>query len=152
MRAPEADVLAACRRLHASIDALDQSAAELLNISRNDLRCLNLLEHGPLPPSRIAVALALTSGSTTALVDRLEKKGLVQRADDPSDRRGILVSATPHVFQSIGQLYRSCADAVRATVGRYPLDEQGAAVRHLTDAAAAWETAARAGAKPKDHG
>lgn len=135
------DVLVACRRLHAAIDALDHTAAGLLGISRNDLRCLNLLEHGPLPPSRIAVALSLTSGSTTALIDRLEKKGLVHRANHPVDRRGILVSATPRVFESIGQLYRSCADAVRRAVSTYPLKEQTDAVRHLTDAAEAWEAA-----------
>lgn len=135
-------VIAACRRLHAAIDALDQAAADSLGVSRNDLRCLNLLEHGPVAPSRIASALGLTSGSVTALVDRLEARGLVARARDPADRRGVLVSATPHVFGTIGRLYRGCAEALAATVEAYPAPERAMAVRHLNDAATAWAKAA----------
>lgn len=135
------NVVAACRRLHAAIDALDQRAADTLGISRNDLRCLNLLEHGPLPPTQLCVALGLTSGSITTLVDRLAAKGLVARARDPSDRRGVLVSATPHVYATIGRLYRGCAEAVAKIVATYPIDERGEAVRHLSDVAAAWEDA-----------
>lgn len=140
--ASDGDVITACRRLHSAIDALDQAAADTLGISRNDLRCLNLLEHGPLPPSRIAGALGLTSGSVTALVDRLERKGLVERSRDLLDRRGVRVSATSAVFENIGRLYRSCAETLRATVAAYPAGEREAAVKHLSDAASAWERAA----------
>lgn len=135
-------VLAACRRLHAAIDGLDQRAADMLGVSRNDLRCLNLLEHGPVPPTRIAAALGLTTGGVTALADRLEAKGLVVRQRDPSDRRGVLVSATPQVFASIGALYAGCAQAVVALVASYAEAERPAAARHLNDAAGAWERAA----------
>lgn len=138
-----ADVIAACRRLHAAIDGLDQGAADLLGVSRGDLRCLNLLEHGPIHPKQIATSLGITPGSVTAMIDRLEAKGLVERARTPGDRRGVLVSATPKVFHTIGQLYRSCAIALREMVMAYPAAEQVLAVRHLTEAAAAWEAAAR---------
>lgn len=134
-----AAVIAACRRLHAAIDRLDQAAADMLGVSRNDLRCLNLLEHGPLPPSRIAELLGITAGSVTALVDRLEAKGLVERARTTGDRRGVMVSATPLVFRSIGALYRSCAMALHDMAMAYPAPERALAVRHLGDAAQAWE-------------
>ncbi len=137
-----ASVIAACRRLHAAIDALDQAAADLLGVSRNDLRCLNLLEHAPIPPSKIATSLRLTTGSVTAMIDRLEAKGLVARARDQTDRRGIIVSATLRVFQVLGPLYRSCAQSLQTTVEGYPKPEQRAAVRHFVDAAEAWERAA----------
>jgi len=140
-----ADVIAACRRLHAAIDGLDQAAADLLGVSRNDLRCLNLLEHGPLPPSHLAVSLGITPGSVTALIDRLEGKGLVERARAPHDRRGVLVSATPLVFRSIGALYRSCAVALHDMAMTYSAAERASAVRHLGHAAAAWEAAVELG-------
>lgn len=142
-RPPSTPVIAACRRLHAAIDALDQRAADLLGITRADLRCLNLLEDGPIPPKRIASGLGLTSGGVTALIDRLERRGLVKRDRDPSDRRGVLVAATPQVFQSIGQLYKSCAERLYATVIAYPAAERDDAVRHLNDAAAGWEASTR---------
>lgn len=138
-----AGVIAACRRLHTAIDALDQAAADLLDISRSDLRCLNLLEHGPMHPKAIAMALEITPGSVTAMIDRLEARGLVERARTPGDRRGILVSATPLVFRSVGELYRSCAVALRDMVMAYPRAEQVAAIQHLQDAASAWWAAAR---------
>lgn len=50
-----------------------------------------LLHKGPLPVNTIGAKIALTSGSSTAAVDRLEKKGLVRRAADPSDRRTRIV-------------------------------------------------------------
>jgi DNA-binding MarR family transcriptional regulator len=150
MDADGAAVSAACRRLHAAIDGLDQAAADLLGVSRTDLRCLNLLEHGPLSPSRIAAALGITAGSVTALVDRLEAKGLVKRARTPGDRRGVLVSATPLVFRSIGELYRSCAMALHNMAMAYPPGERASAVRHLGHAAEAWEAAAKSMLGPKN--
>lgn len=136
-------VIAACRRLHAAIDALDQRAADMLGLSRGDLRCLNLLEMGPVTPSRIATSLGLSTGSVTALIDRLEAKGLVERSRDPSDRRGVLVSATPKVFKTIGALYASCSEILKTTVAAYPLAEQIDAVRHLNDIALGWEIGAK---------
>jgi DNA-binding MarR family transcriptional regulator len=37
----------------------------------------------------------LTTGGATRLVDRMEAAGLVERADDPHDRRGRVVRLTP---------------------------------------------------------
>ncbi len=137
-----ADILAACRRLHAAIDLLDQRAADSLGVSRTDLRCLNLLEHGPLPPARIGAALSLTSGGVTALLDRLEVRGFVARARNPEDRRGVLVELQPIVFETVGATYRSFADGLRATVAGYGAAERAAAAGHLNDAARACEAAA----------
>lgn len=43
----------------------------------------------------IAQEQVLTTGGATRLVDRMETAGLVQRAEDPGDRRGRLVRLTP---------------------------------------------------------
>jgi DNA-binding MarR family transcriptional regulator len=48
----------------------------------------------PLSPGRLAAAMMLSSGGTTARLDRLERAGLVERSPDPGDRRGVLVSLT----------------------------------------------------------
>ncbi|BFU43587.1 MarR family winged helix-turn-helix transcriptional regulator [Krasilnikovia sp. MM14-A1004] len=47
-----------------------------------------------LSPGALAASMMLSSGGTTARLDRLEKAGLVRRAPDPHDRRGVLVSLT----------------------------------------------------------
>ena len=140
-------VVAACRRLHAAIDALDQRAADMLGLARGDLRCLNLLEAGPATPTQIAGGLGLSTGSVTALIDRLERKGLVERSRDPSDRRGVFVTATRKVFETIGALYAQCSELLRATVAAYPSTEQDEAVKHLNDIAAGWEDGAKLGVR-----
>jgi DNA-binding MarR family transcriptional regulator len=43
----------------------------------------------------IAREQVLTTGGATRLVDRMEAAGLVQRVEDPGDRRGRLVRLTP---------------------------------------------------------
>ncbi|MET8082154.1 MarR family transcriptional regulator [Streptomyces sp. NPDC005303] len=43
----------------------------------------------------IAQEQVLTTGGATRLVDRMEAAGLVERAEDPDDRRGRLVRLTP---------------------------------------------------------
>jgi len=47
-----------------------------------------------LNPSHFAKALMLTSGTITNRLDRLEARGLIERLDDPDDRRGTLVALT----------------------------------------------------------
>jgi MarR family transcriptional regulator, 2-MHQ and catechol-resistance regulon repressor len=53
-----------------------------------------LLHKGPLTISAIQDKVLLASGSMTAAIDRLEKRGLVVRKSTPSDRRARLVQLT----------------------------------------------------------
>jgi DNA-binding MarR family transcriptional regulator len=46
-------------------------------------------------PSEFTGALMLTSSGTTKRLDRLEQAGLIERAPDPDDRRGVIISLTP---------------------------------------------------------
>jgi DNA-binding MarR family transcriptional regulator len=47
-----------------------------------------------LSPGALAASMMLSTGGTTARLDRLEKAGLVERSPDPNDRRGVLVRLT----------------------------------------------------------
>jgi MarR family 2-MHQ and catechol resistance regulon transcriptional repressor len=68
---------------------------ESLSICPSDFGVLEVLLHkGPMPINTIGKKVLLTSGSITALVDRLEKRGFVERFDDASDRRVRLVRLT----------------------------------------------------------
>jgi DNA-binding MarR family transcriptional regulator len=57
-----------------------------------------LRRHGPpyqLRPSEFSSTLMLTSSGTTKRLDRLEQAGLITRAPDPQDRRGVIITLTP---------------------------------------------------------
>lgn len=135
------DLVSACRRLYTAIDHLDDTAAKHLGVSRNDLRCLNLLENGPVSPSQISSRLGLTSGTVTTLIDRLEAKKLVKRKRDPDDRRGVLVEPTARLYKILGPLYAGVAKNLTHTAQGYSEQERLAAINHLRDAAKAYEDA-----------
>ncbi len=46
-------------------------------------------------PGELAEEVEVSSGAMTSRLDRLEHAGLVRRAPDPADRRGVLVELTP---------------------------------------------------------
>src|SRR5262245_22236370 len=65
---------------------------DTLGIGFSDFAVLELLLHkGPMPVNRIGEKIGLTSGSITVAVDRLEKKQLAERKNDPGDRRARVV-------------------------------------------------------------
>ena len=59
------------------------------------LRLISFSKDGRLPMSKIGERLMVHPTSVTSLVDRLEAQELVERTNDPGDRRRIYVSLTP---------------------------------------------------------
>ncbi|WP_431040769.1 MarR family winged helix-turn-helix transcriptional regulator [Streptomyces sp. P1-3] len=80
----------------ASVDDFDRETARLMGVNETDLRCLEILmeEVPEAAPSLLAARLGLTTGSVTAMLDRLEKLGYLTRSPHPSDRRKTIVRAT----------------------------------------------------------
>ncbi|MFE4963066.1 MarR family transcriptional regulator [Streptomyces sp. NPDC056660] len=68
-----------------------------LRWSETDLRCLEILlqELPEASPTQLADRLGLTTGSTTTLLDRLEKAGYLARQPHPTDQRKSIIRATP---------------------------------------------------------
>lgn len=65
-------------------------------LSRAGREALAILEGAgqPLSPTTIAERLLVTTASVTSLLDTLERRGLVERRPDPTDRRRLLVELT----------------------------------------------------------
>lgn len=88
------ELLNAMRALHAALEQHDAAISAAHGIGRSDWRCLQMLAHeGPQSPGNLQRALGLTSGSVTALLDRLEKRGFLKRRRHATDRRGVVVEA-----------------------------------------------------------
>ncbi len=78
--------------LNADLHSLSSMIASESRIALSDLvACEHLRMHGPLTAKDVAQRVQMGSGATTAMLDRLEKRGLVKRAPHPSDRRSIMV-------------------------------------------------------------
>jgi DNA-binding MarR family transcriptional regulator len=68
------------------------------------------LEHlqaaGPMTPGRLGGRLSMSPAAVTALVDRLERRGHVERMPNPEDRRSALVRETEKgLRESLGHLW-----------------------------------------------
>jgi len=57
------------------------------------LACLNNCPGSSL--SQVAESLGVTNATASALIDRLVRNGLVDRSDDPRERRRVILSLTP---------------------------------------------------------
>jgi MarR family 2-MHQ and catechol resistance regulon transcriptional repressor len=71
-----------------------------------------LLHKGPQSVSEIGRRVDLTSGSITTAIDRLERRGLVARAADASDRRARVVHLTRDGKARIAKEFASHKDAM----------------------------------------
>jgi MarR family 2-MHQ and catechol resistance regulon transcriptional repressor len=64
-------------------------------LGESDFRVLEVLLHkGPLPVNTIGPTVNLTTGSISVAVDRLHRRGLVNRSDCAEDRRVRIVELT----------------------------------------------------------
>lgn len=94
-------------KAHESLRRHAECHIHRLGIGFSDFAVLEVLLHkGPTPVNAIGSLVRLTSGSITTAVDRLERKGLVERRNDPEDRRARVVHLTP-----AGRKLISCAFA-----------------------------------------
>jgi DNA-binding MarR family transcriptional regulator len=96
-----------------AVDAVDDAVAAYLGINRTDLRCIDVLlqePDGSAIPARLAERLGISTGSVTALIDRLERLGYVARSPDPTDRRKVTVRATDTVREKTSAIYGPIAE------------------------------------------
>ncbi|HZE05778.1 MAG TPA: MarR family transcriptional regulator, partial [Solirubrobacteraceae bacterium] len=91
------------RQLDEIAEALPQRASALsqifltrstMSVSRTETGVLRRLSEGPRRISELAAEEQVTQPAITLLVNRLEERGWVLRAADPSDGRAVLVGLT----------------------------------------------------------
>jgi len=90
-----------------------------------------LLHKGRLPVSALGRKVLLTSGSMTAAVDRLVKRGVVARLDHPDDRRVRLVELTPAGRELITAAYARHEADLEAVMNVLSDDERATLVSLL---------------------
>jgi DNA-binding MarR family transcriptional regulator len=120
---------------HAVKTVLFQEAiADQLGLNTTDLMCLSFLSDAePLTAGQLADATGLTTGSVTAMIDRLEKAGYAQREKDPTDRRRVIVRpVTEHIERDIAPLYASIGEAWERAIEGYSTQELAVILDMLT--------------------
>lgn len=117
-------------------EAFDEAVGRLYELNSADRRCLSFVSLGPQTASAIAKETALTPASVTTLIDRLERRQLVYRRADASDRRKVLVEATDTARKLIARTYLPIAQAGAELLMQYSLKELMVIQRFLAEALA----------------
>lgn len=78
-----------------------------------------------LSPGQLLTQTLVTSGTMTNRIDRLTKKGLVERLPDPSDRRGVLVRLTHEGRDRADQALAGLLDQERAILAELTRAQRG---------------------------
>lgn len=76
----------------------------LAHITLTQLAVLRELRQGPQPAGRLGERTGLAPASVTRMVDRLEKRGLVERKRSADDRRLVEIHLEPAGERMLGEL------------------------------------------------
>ncbi len=131
-------VLQSIKRWRESEQAISFQSRTDMKLGENDMKALRFLvaarhQNLVVTPGTLSEHLAISTASTTKLLDRLESAGHIERSPHPSDRRALMISITKktheHVRDTVGRTHaRRFEVAARLTSG-----EREIVVRFLDD-------------------
>ncbi|MCH6472088.1 MarR family winged helix-turn-helix transcriptional regulator [Sinomonas terrae] len=128
---------AALRDLVVAGEGLRRRHAKQLGLGTADLIVLgHVFTHGPAAPHELGALVGMRSGAMTSLLDRVERAGLVARASNPQDRRGLLITATPagrKAMEPIYRLFDQAIDNALASTPEIDRDRLAATLQSLTE-------------------
>lgn len=87
-------VIIALRRVIRAVDLHSRNLAASHGLTGPQALLLKALQHGKLSAGELASRVSLSQGTVTDILNRLEKRGLIMRLRDTSDRRRVLVEVT----------------------------------------------------------
>lgn len=118
-------ILEALRAFRRADQEMRRRAAAGMGMNETAMRALQVVvgrERSGLTvsPHHLARALAISTASTTKLVDRLVASGHLVRAPHPRDRRGVVITATPHAHLEIRERLATMHKEMGVVASRVP--------------------------------
>jgi DNA-binding MarR family transcriptional regulator len=119
-------------------ERLGQVFADRNGMHPTDLHALLAVMQGdaagaPLTPGRLGEQLGLSSGATTAVIDRLERAAHVHRTRDDRDRRRVTLHHADAAARLGGEFFGPLGTRMDAMLAGYGEEELVAVRRFLTD-------------------
>jgi DNA-binding MarR family transcriptional regulator len=87
----------------------------------------------PLSAARLAERVSLSSGATTALINRLERARHVVRAREQDDRRVVTLHATEHVAALAQEYFGPLGTRLDVMMAKYPPEQLRQFEHFVTD-------------------
>jgi DNA-binding MarR family transcriptional regulator len=102
---------------------LHQAIAQSVGLNATDTKCVDLILRSPnsiVTAGWLSGATGLTTGAITHILDRLEKRGFIERVRDTEDRRKVFIRVRPQSlvtlmpkYEAIGEAYLRLAEQYR---------------------------------------
>lgn len=122
------------RSMHEAVRSMKDSGRSMAHLST----FMRLAHHGPASISSISETLGISLAAASQMVDRLVNEGLLERSEDPSDRRTKQVDLTPAGKALVEQVYEHRLDWMKDLAHELSPADQAAiagALECLTQAA-----------------
>jgi DNA-binding MarR family transcriptional regulator len=120
----EADALMAARDSGIATILFRNALAKKFGLNLTESLCLTLLgTTGISSPTELSRQIGLTTGATTALLDRLEKRKFIRRKPNPADRRGVLIEFDEDYAKAAQEAVAGIQAAHRELIARYSAEE-----------------------------
>jgi DNA-binding MarR family transcriptional regulator len=117
----ENQVNVAAREFNVSAILMRNVIGRKLGLNSTDSECLSLLSiKGVSTPTELARYTGLnSSGSATAMLDRLEKARFIKRKPNPRDRRGVLIEIDKKWIETVGPMLAGIQEAQAELIASY---------------------------------
>src|SRR5487761_157931 len=108
------------RKMSTQTVFLHQAIAQSVGLNATDTKCMDLILQGPggsVTAGWLSEMTGLTTGAITHILDRLEKREVIERVRDTRDRRKVFVRVRPAnleplipKYENVGKAYMSLAE------------------------------------------
>lgn len=96
------EAIVALRAFMLAVQEFRQAVASALGLTLTDTFAMSyLVVEGPLSAGELSERLGLAASSVTALLDRLERAGIISRERSAEDRRAVTAVITEHGVQAL---------------------------------------------------
>jgi DNA-binding MarR family transcriptional regulator len=113
---------------------------ERLGVNATDMECLGvILFKGLTTPKELAQYTGLSSGATTAMLDRLEKSELIARRPNPRDRRSTHIVLVKETAEKLAPFFASLREAQDQIVSSYSETELELLADFFSRSVTMWE-------------
>lgn len=110
------------RKLATQTVFLHQTIAQTIGLNATDTRCVDLIVSSPdgtVTAGKLSEVTGLTTGAVTHILDRLEKRGIVERVRDTDDRRRVFVRVRPESLKPLLPKYEALGKGFKTVAEQY---------------------------------
>ena len=105
---------------------LHQAIAQTFGLNATDTRCLDLINshsEGMVTAGRLSDLTGLTTGAITHILDRLQKRGVIERVRDSQDRRRVFIRVRGESVKPLLPKYEALGKAYTTLIEHYSNNE-----------------------------